>query len=154
VPRSTDADAPGDRALASRAPSSGRTRLALVIGVLAVAALALLAVTARPWLRRSGSSPAAAGSAEKIAILPLGDSITEKLGKVSYRYWLRHGLYAPGWTGIEYRGSVKDPWAHDFDPDHRGTARGPRTSCCTGVATARPRAMRKRGAPRSRRTWC
>lgn len=118
VPRSTDA-ARGDRALAARVSSPGRTRLALVIGVLAVAVLALLAVTARSWLRGT-ASPSVTGSAEKIAILPLGDSITEKFGKVSYRYWLWHGLHAAGWTGIEYLGSVKDPWANDFDPDHEG----------------------------------
>ena len=81
--------------------------------------LTLLALTARSWLR-GAESPPATGSPAKIAILPLGDSITEKFGKVSYRYWLWHGLHAAGWTGIEYVGSVKDPWATDFDPDHEG----------------------------------
>ena len=55
-----------------------------------------------------------------ISILPLGDSITEKWGKVSYRYWLWQGLHAAGWTNIDFVGTQKDPWGADFDPDHEG----------------------------------
>ena len=57
---------------------------------------------------------------ETITILPLGDSITEKWGKVSYRYWLWQGLREAGWRNVDFIGTQKDPWATDFDPDHEG----------------------------------
>jgi lysophospholipase L1-like esterase len=71
------------------------------------------------------SSEAEGGQPRSLAVMPLGDSITEGTsGDATWRYWLQKSLEANGCV-VDFVGSRRgvlsgQPRFSDFDPDHEG----------------------------------